>query len=57
MFSKDSKEFIQLLNKSRIEYLVVGGYAVGLHGYPRYTGDIDIWLNPANENISKTARS
>jgi len=56
MFSQDFKEFIQLLNKNQVEYLVVGGYAVGLHGYPRYTGDIDIWLNPAKENIEKISR-
>jgi hypothetical protein len=53
MFSKDFKEFIQLLNKNQVEYLVVGGYAVGFHGYPRYTGDIDIWINPLKSNIYK----
>lgn len=53
MFSKDFKEFIQLLNKNQVEYLVIGGYAVGFHGHPRYTGDIDIWLNPTRENIEK----
>ena len=31
------------------EYLIVGGYAVGVHGYPRYTGDLDIWLNPTGQ--------
>jgi hypothetical protein len=55
MFSKDFKEFIQLLNKNQVEYLIVGGYAVGFHGYPRYTGDIDIWLNPIKTNVSKMA--
>ena len=55
MFSKDFKEFIQLLIKNRVEYLVVGGYAVGFHGYPRYTGDIDIWINPVKENVTKMA--
>jgi len=43
-------EFIELLNASGVRYLVVGGYAVNYYGYPRYTGDIDIWLwlNPEN---------
>jgi len=50
MFSQDFKEFIALLNKSKIEYLIVGGYAVGLHGYPRYTGDIDIWIKTSEVN-------
>jgi len=53
MFSKDFKEFVELLIKNNVEYLVVGGYAVGIHGYPRYTGDLDIWLNPTPENARK----
>ena len=53
MLSKDFKEFVELLIKNRAEYLVVGGYAVGIHGYPRYTGDLDIWLNPTSENAQK----
>ena len=36
------KEFIELLEKHEIRYLIVGGYAVAAHGYPRYTGDIDL---------------
>ena len=40
-FPKDFKEFLQLLNSKEIEYLVIGGYAVGYHGYPRATGDMD----------------
>jgi len=43
-FPKDFKEFLQLLNLNKIEYLVIGGYAVGYHGYPRATGDLDIWI-------------
>lgn len=44
MLSQDFKEFLQSLNDNDVHYLVVGGYAVALHGYPRYTKDIDIWL-------------
>lgn len=46
----DFKEFLQLLNTHQVEYLVVGGYAVGYYGYPRATGDLDIWIafNPTN---------
>ena len=40
----DFKEFLQLLNSHQIEYLLIGGYAVGYHGYPRSTGDIDVWI-------------
>ena len=47
---EDFKEFIQLLNANKVAYLVVGGYAVAAHGYPRYTGDIDFWVKPEKEN-------
>ena len=46
----DLREFIGLLNSNAVEYLVVGGHAVALHGYPRYTGDIDFWVRPSKEN-------
>lgn len=38
------REFIQLLNAHDVQYLVVGGFAVAFHGYPRNTKDIDIWV-------------
>ncbi len=46
----DFKEFLKLLNAHQVEYLLIGGYAVGYHGYPRATVDMDIWiaLQPAN---------
>lgn len=44
MLNLDFKEFIQLLNANDVHYLVVGGYAVAYFGYPRYTKDIDIWV-------------
>jgi len=46
----DFRDFLRLLNSHGVEYLLVGGYAVGYHGYPRATGDMDIWIavNPAN---------
>jgi predicted nucleotidyltransferase len=50
VINKDFKEFIELLNANSVRYLVIGGYAVNFHGYPRYTKDIDfwIWLDAAN---------
>lgn len=47
---QDFKEFLKLLNANGVEYLLIGGYAVGYYGYPRATQDIDIWiaLNPGN---------
>jgi len=40
----DFKDFLRLLTFHGVEYLVVGGYAVGYYGYPRATGDLDIWI-------------
>jgi hypothetical protein len=42
-----------LLNSKKIEYLVIGGYAVGYHGYPRATGDMDIWIDINDQNATK----
>ncbi|MEO8068621.1 MAG: DUF6036 family nucleotidyltransferase [Flavobacteriales bacterium] len=57
MLSKDFKEFVALLKKHDVEYLIVGGYAVGVHGYPRYTGDLDIWLNPTEVNAARMLKA
>ena len=51
--SKDLQEFIRLLNKQRVEYLVVGAWAVAFHGRPRYTGDVDIFLRPDSTNAER----
>jgi hypothetical protein len=50
LLPKDFKEFLKLLNENQVEYLLVGGYAVSFHGYPRATADMDIWIaiNPDN---------
>ena len=53
IIDKDFKEFIQLLNKNKVKYLVVGGYAVALHGHPRYTKDLDIWIWINKSNAEK----
>ena len=45
---------MKLLNANRVEYLLIGGYAVGYHGYPRATGDMDIWVAVNPENAAKT---
>ena len=53
---RDFKDFLKLLNQNKVEYLIVGGYAVGLYGYPRATGDIDIWISQSEENAVKIIR-
>ncbi|MBU0677895.1 MAG: hypothetical protein KJ626_07230 [Verrucomicrobia bacterium] len=49
----DFREFLKLLNESEVQYLLIGGYAVGYHGYPRATADIDIWVAISQENASR----
>ncbi len=46
----DFKEFIQSLNIHDVRYLIVGGYAVAHHGHPRYTKDLDVWIDCTSEN-------
>jgi hypothetical protein len=46
----DFKEFLKSLNDHRVEYLLIGGYAVGYHGYPRATADMDIWIAVNQQN-------
>ena len=53
MLNPDFKEFIQSLNANQVRYLVVGGYAVAFHGYPRYTKDIDIWVEMTSSNAAR----
>ena len=53
VLNKDFREFIVLLNKHEVQYIIVGGYAVAFHGHPRYTNDIDFWILPNPENGEK----
>jgi hypothetical protein len=50
---KDFKEFLRLLRAHGVEYLLIGGWAVGYHGYPRATDDLDVWIAIAPENASR----
>jgi hypothetical protein len=50
---QDFREFLKLLNSKRVEYLLIGGYAVGYYGYPRPTGDMDIWIGRERENAKR----
>ena len=49
----DFKEFLKLLNAYEVEYLLIGGYAVGYFGYPRATADLDIWIAMHPDNAEK----
>jgi predicted nucleotidyltransferase len=50
MLNQDFKEFIESLNANCVRYLVVGGYAVAFHGHPRYTKDLDVWVELSADN-------
>ncbi len=50
MVPKDFREFLGLLNKNRVKYLIVGGYALAYHSKPKFTGDID-WINEFGSKI------
>lgn len=49
----DFLEFIELLNKNEVEYLLVGAHALAFFGRPRNTGDLDIWINSSGGNAVK----
>ena len=50
---RDFQDFLRLLNANAIRYVVIGGYAVAFHGYVRYTGDLDIFVELSLENAEK----
>jgi hypothetical protein len=50
---KDLKEFIELLNALDVHFLIVGAFAMAHHGYPRYTGDIDLFVERTTENAER----
>lgn len=53
LLTDDFKEFLRLLNDHYVEYIVVGGYAVGVYGYPRATIDLDVWVRSSPENAQR----
>lgn len=53
VLNPDFKEFIELLNSNKVRYLIIGGYAVAFHGYPRYTKDLDIWIENTYDNAQR----
>ena len=57
MLNEDYKEMLQYLLEEKAEFILVGAYALGVHGYPRATGDIDIWVKADEKNSKKTYRS
>lgn len=52
----DFQDFLKLLNAHGVDYLVIGGYAVIYHGYPRATQDLDIWIAVQPENAKRIVK-
>ena len=57
MVFRDFEEFIACLNAERVRFMVVGGYAVGFHGHPRATKDLDILVEPKSDNAKRVLRA
>ena len=57
MLNEDYREMLEILLKNEVEFLVVGAYAMGLYGYPRATGDFDLWVGASVENSRKVYKS
>jgi hypothetical protein len=53
IFQDDFQDFIRTLNEQQVNYILVGGFAVILHGHARVTGDMDIWVERTESNYSK----
>jgi predicted nucleotidyltransferase len=57
MFNEDYKDMLQSLSDEKVEFLLVGAYAMAAHGYPRATMDIDIWVKPSLQNAKAVLRA
>jgi hypothetical protein len=57
VLEKDFKEFLELLNRNAVKYLLIDGYAVVAHGYSRYTKDMDIWVEMSLENATRIVKT
>ncbi len=52
-FPPDFEDFLKLLSSHGVEFLLIGGYAVGIHGYPRGTADLDVWVSTDRSNAER----
>jgi hypothetical protein len=55
--NQDFSDLFAELNAAGARYLLVGGYAIAVHAEPRFTKDLDVWIDPAGDNPSRAARS
>jgi predicted nucleotidyltransferase len=56
-FADDLREFLSLLATNEVAFMLVGGFAVALHGHPRATADVDLWIDSSEANVARIARA
>lgn len=54
---RDLREFIASLNSSDVDYLIIGAYALAIHGHPRLTGDLDVFVRATSDNMAKLQKA
>ncbi len=57
IFQDDFRDFLHSLNEQEVDYILVGGFSVIIHGYSRTTGDMDIWVRKTRENYKKLEKA
>ena len=57
LFTEEHQQLLSVLIKNKVDFMLVGGYAVIYYGYDRNTGDMDIWLKTGNENRDKLVKA
>ncbi len=57
LFNDDFRDFILAFNKANVDYVLVGGFSVVIHGYNRATGDMDIWVRRSPDNYAKIVKA
>jgi len=54
---QDFRDLLELFNKHKVDYIIVGAYALGFHGAPRYTGDLDVFVRPVPINAEASCKT
>lgn len=57
MLNRDFRDMLSALSDERVEFMLVGAYALAVHGYPRATGDMDIWIRASQQNARRVFRA
>lgn len=57
MLNEDYKDILRVFIRDKVKFLVVGAYSMAVHGYPRATGDFDIWVEASKENSTRIYES